>query len=198
VEKDTQSGNGFPFSNKAAVALIRKIQDRDTSALAILYDRTSRLLFGLIIKVLGDRDLAEEVLLDVYTHIWNQAASCDPGHSPLEWMLSIARARALARLHWIKRGRIKREYSLAGPDSKMTVAPEMQKLARSSIESLVPIQQEILDYIYYSGLSCSEIAAKIGKPLGAIRTHARLGLSKLSDMFRPLFENETKATGGAH
>jgi len=80
----------------------------------------------------------------------------------------------------------------------MTVASE-QELARSSIASLVPAQQEILDWVYYSGLSCSEIAVQISKPLGAIRTHAGLGMSKLSEMFRPLFEREIEthtATGG--
>jgi len=197
LEKDTQADNGITYSNKAAAALILKIQERDASALAALYESTGRLLFGLILKVLGNRAPAEEVLLDTYTHIWNQAASFDPGRSSLEWILSIARTRAIARLHGIKRDRKKREFSQAGPDSKMTVAPELQKLVRSSIESLMPAQQEVLTWIYYSGLSCSDIAAQITKPIGAVRTHTRLGLSKLSEMVRPLFENGTETTGVA-
>jgi RNA polymerase sigma factor (sigma-70 family) len=195
LEKDLRAGNGIPLNNKTAAALIREIQERDVSALASLYDRTGSLFFGLILKILGDRTPAEESLLDIYTHIWSQAPSCDPGRSPLEWMLSIARARAIDRLHWLKRDRKKREFSSAGCDSKMTVAPELQELARSSLESLIPAQRQILDWIYYSGLSCSEIAAQTGKPPGAIRTHARLCLNKLSEIFRPLFDNGTEAKG---
>ena len=82
----------------------------------------------------------------------------------------------------------------------MTVAPDRQELARNTLGSLVPAQQEILGWAYYSGLSCSEIAAQIGKPVGAVKTHARLGLNKLSDLFHPFLEREMqagKATEGA-
>jgi RNA polymerase sigma-70 factor, ECF subfamily len=198
VEKNTQAGDGFPLSNKAAAALIRKIQDRDLSALAALYDKSGRLFFGLILNILGDKALAEEVLLDVYTHIWSHAESCTPERAPLEWMLSIARTRAVARLQWSKRNRRGREFSFPDPGSTMTTVPELQQLARSSINALIPAQREILDWIFYSGLSCSEIATQIGKPLGAIRTHACLGMSKLSDRFRPIFDDGKEATGGAH
>ena len=196
MEKEIQVNGGFSLSNEAAVALIRKIHDGDKSSLAILYDRTSPLLFGLILKVLENRALAEETLLDAYTHIWKQAASYDPRLLPLEWLTMVARDCAIAKLHWSKQSRIKREFLAVNADFAVTVAPEQQKLVRSSIESLAPVQREILDWVYYSGLSCGEIAAQMGKPLGAIKTHARLGLGKLSDMIRPLFEPET--TGGAH
>jgi RNA polymerase sigma-70 factor, ECF subfamily len=196
LEKETQTGDGFSLNGEASVALIRKIQDGDLSSLAILYDKTGRLLFGIISKVLRDRVLAEETLLDVYTYIWKEASSYDPGRLPLEWLTTIARTRAIAKLHWRKRIRKTREFSTGSPDSIITVAPEEQKLARSALESLIPMQREILDWIYYSGLSCNEIAAQIGKPLGAVRTHACLGLSKLNDMFRPLFESKPEATGG--
>jgi RNA polymerase sigma-70 factor, ECF subfamily len=196
LEKATQIDDGFSL-NREAGALIRKIQDGDISSFAILYDKTGRLLFGLILKILGDRALAEEVLLDVYTTIWKETASYNPGRLPIEWLTSIARTQAIAKLHWRKQARRKREFSSANPNSRATIASEEQKLARSAWESLVPIQQEILDWIFYSGLSCSEIAAQIGKPVGAVKTHAGLGLSKLSELFRPLFENEPEVTGGA-
>jgi RNA polymerase sigma-70 factor, ECF subfamily len=195
LEKATQTNNGFAL-NREAGALIRKIQDGDISSFAILYDKTGRLLFGLILKILGDRALAEEALLDAYTAIWKEAASYNPERLPIEWLTTVARTQAIAKLHWRKQTRRKREFSYANPDSRATIATGEQKLARSAWESLIPIQQEILNWIYYSGLSCSEIAAQIGKPVGAVKTHAGLGLSKLSELFRPLFENEPEATGG--
>ena len=197
LEKATQTSAGFSLNEEAA-ALIGKIREGDVSSLATLYDKTGCLLFGLILNILGDRGLAEEALLDVYTHIWKEAASCDIGHLPIEWLISAARTRAIAKLHWKKQNRKKREFSAANPDSTATVAPEEQKLARSAWQSLIPMQQEILDWIFYSGLSCSEIAAQIGKPLGAVKTHAYLGLNKLSEVLRPIFENDPEATGEAH
>jgi RNA polymerase sigma factor (sigma-70 family) len=197
LEKATQTHAGFS-SNEEIAALIRKIQEGDISSFAVLYDKTGRLLFGLISKILADRGLAEETLLDVYTQIWKDAASCDPGRLPIEWMTTLARTQAIAKLHWKKQNRKKREFSAAKPDSTAMVASEEQKLARSAWESLSPMQQEVLNWIFYSGLSCGEIAAQIGKPLGAVRTHAYLGLSKLSEMLHPLPKNDPEATVEAH
>jgi len=187
VEQETQA------------ALIKKIAGGDPSAMVGLYDGTSRLLFGLVLRVVGNSTLAEETLLDIYTHIWRQSASYDPSVLPLQWLTTIARARAIASLHWSKQDRRRRKLPAGNPNTETTVAPEQQKIARASFESLVPAQREILDWAYYSGLSSSEIAAQIGKPVGAIRTHARLGLGKLIDLFRPIFERATQAqsaTGG--
>jgi RNA polymerase sigma-70 factor (ECF subfamily) len=189
-QDDIEKGGGAPLSSEAALALIRQIEGGDKAALAVLYEKTCRLLFGLILRILGDRNLAEETLLEVYTHIWKQSASYDPKLLPLGWLTTTARTRAVAKLHWSKTNMGKQERSSGKPGSTMTVVPEQQRLVRSSIESLVPVQREILNWAYYSGLSCSEIAAQVGKPLGVIKTHARLGLSKLSELLRPLFEQE--------
>jgi RNA polymerase sigma-70 factor (ECF subfamily) len=200
VDQTTQAAHEFPLSNEAVVTLLKKIGEGDQSALLALYDKTNRLLYGLVLRILGDRTSAEEALLDVYTYIWKEPASCGPVLSPLEWLTTIARARAIARLHWNKQLKRKSAFQARNLDPAMTVAPDRQELARHTLGSLVPAQQEILGWAYYSGLSCSEIAAQIGKPVGAVKTHARLGLNKLSDLFHPFLEREMqagKATGGA-
>jgi RNA polymerase sigma-70 factor (ECF subfamily) len=187
-------------TEEAIVALIGKTKDGDRSALVILYDKTSCLLFGLVLRILGDRAQAEETLLDVYTRIGKQSASYDPGLPPLEWLTGIARTCALARLHESKPKTRRQELPVGSFDPKMTVAPAKQKLARSSILSLAPTQREILDWAYYSGLSCGEIAAQAGKPLGAVKTHARLGLARLGELFGLLGReaHAKTATGGTH
>jgi RNA polymerase sigma-70 factor (ECF subfamily) len=190
LEQETQAGDASSLSNEAALALIKKIEGGNKSALAILFDRTGRLLFGLVLRILGDKALAEETLLEVYTHVWKYSSLYDPRLLPLEWLMKIARGRAIARLQWRKQGKRKRELSVGGPATSMTVVPKQQELARSAIETLVPVQREILDWTYFSGLSCGEIAAQIGKPVGAVRTHARFGMSRLSDSFRPIFEGQ--------
>jgi RNA polymerase sigma-70 factor, ECF subfamily len=200
VDQTTQAVQETPLSNEAMAALLKKIEEGDHAALITLYDKTSRLLYGLVLRILGDRTSAEEALLDVYTHVWKEPASRGPVLSPLEWLTTIARARAIARLHWNKQLKRKSAFQVRNLDPAMTVAPDRQELARHSLGSLVPAQQEILGWAYYSGLSCSEIAGQIGKPVGAVKTHARLGLNKLSDLFRPSLEREAQAgttTGGA-
>ncbi len=183
--------DNFQLNNEAASALISKIAGGDKAALGALYDKTSRLLFGLILKIVEDRTAAEEVLLETYTRVWKQAPSYDPRMlSPLEWLIMIARSRAIAVLHWNKTYKRKQRLPDGAAGSEMSVAPERQKRARDFIAALAPAQREILDWTFYSGLSCNEIASQTGKPPGAIRTHTRLGLSKLEDLASLTFKSE--------
>ena len=80
-------------------SLIKRVADGDQSALTLLYDSTSRLVFGLVVRVVTDRATAEEVLLDVYTQVWRQASTYDSKRgAPLAWMMTIARTRGIDRL----------------------------------------------------------------------------------------------------
>ncbi len=201
MEQEVRASGVFPLGNEAAIELIKKIEGGNQSALGFLYDRTSPLLYGLILKIIGDKIQAEEALLETYTSIWKKSVLYDPGLLPLEWMLTVARNKAVARVNWHKKSSKKRELLIGNREPTATVAPEQRQLVRSAINSLAPAQQEILYWSYYSGLSCSEIAAQIGKPIGAVKTHARLGLTKLTELFRPLFESKTEsgtATGGTN
>jgi len=162
-----------------AADLMDKIRDGDPSALAPLYRRTSPLLFGIVLGILDNRLAAEQALLETYAEIWNRADACDPAAMhPLEWMARVARARAIAIASLSRKQRSGRQFPAAVREP--TVAPELQKRARSAIASLSPAQREILEWAYYSGLSTAEIAAQTGKPLGAVRTHVRLGLGRLA------------------
>jgi RNA polymerase sigma-70 factor, ECF subfamily len=181
LEQEAHVAGELLLANEQILALIRKIETGDSSALMTLYDGTNRLIFGLIMRVLGDRTYAEEALLDVYTKVWKHSASCSSEISPLEWLLTIARRCALSQGHWTKRDNAKKDMSRGARDSAMTVAPGQQNLARLALDSLTPAQRELLEWAYYSGLSCSEIAVQIGKPVGAVKTHIRLGLGKIGE-----------------
>jgi RNA polymerase sigma-70 factor (ECF subfamily) len=81
------------------VLLMRRIAARDASAIGELYDRHKRLLFGLILRILGQRGDAEEVLQEVFVSVWNRGAQFDPAlGAPLAWLVRVARNRALDRL----------------------------------------------------------------------------------------------------
>lgn len=185
------------IQTKDWTALIKRIALNDQSALADLYDSTSRLLFGLILRILGDRGSAEEVLLDVYTQVWRQAASYDALRgAPLAWLLTIARTRAIDRRRsgFFDQQReepleaAQEEASRAISPEEATVSAERQELVRSALAALAPEQREVIELAYFSGLSHSEIALALGQPLGTVKTRTRLGMLKLAELLRPLRE----------
>jgi len=181
--------------NQDLVALIRRVAGGEQSALTTLYDATNRLVFGLIIRVIGDRATAEEVLLDVYTQVWRQAAAYDTSRGvPLAWIMTIARSRAIDRLRAGRQDQQRKEpLDAIGEVSAGGVSPEeaslyseRQRLVRNALQTLSPEQREVIELAYYSGLSHSEIALKLGQPLGTVKTRTRLGMIKLRDMLRPI------------
>lgn len=187
--QESQIVDKVEYDNAALAALIKKTGEGDAAAFADLYDSTGNLVFGFVRRIFADQSVAEKVLLDIYNQLWKESGSYDPENfMPLEWIITIARTRAVMRLDSSKEGR-KRTLPEAGEtDPKTTVAPVLQNYVRASIQSLSPSQKEILDWVFYTGLSCSEIAANSGKPLGAVKIHTRIGMSKLYDLFRPLYQ----------
>ena len=180
------------------VALIRSAAGGDQSALAGLYDGTSRPVFGLVLRIVGDRPTAEEVLLDVYTQAWRQAANYDEERgAPLAWLMTIARSRAIDRLRSAKHDQYKesldsvREISDTDPNPEQaTVDSERRRLVCSALAALPAEQREVVELAYYSGLSHSEIALRLDQPLGTVKTRTRLAMIKLRDMLRPVLEGQ--------
>ena len=177
------------------VSLVERVATGDQSALAVLYDATNRLIYSLVLRVLGDISSAEEVLIDVYTQVWRQAASYDANRgAPLAWMATIARSRAIDRLRsgWQDQRR-KEPLDVLGNAPANTVSPEesaaaseLQKLVRDALNVLTPEQRQVIELAYYSGLSHSEIAEKLSQPLGTVKTRTRLGMMKLREALAPL------------
>jgi RNA polymerase sigma-70 factor, ECF subfamily len=179
-------------------ALIREAAAGDQQALASLYDATSRAVYGLLLRILGDASAAEEVLLDVYAQVWRQADaySAERG-TPLAWLTTIARSRAIDRL---RRGRLEQQrtgpldlttaqIAAAGASVEEEVeAREKGAIVRAALDALVPEQREVIELAYYGGMSHSEIAAARGLPLGTVKTRTRLGMMRLREMLRPVYE----------
>lgn len=178
--------------------LIRGAASGDQDALGALYDATSRTVYGLLLRILSDASAAEEVLLDVYEQVWRQAAqySRERG-SPLAWLTTIARSRAIDRL---RRGRREQQNTeplegivatarAPGASAEDAVmAGEVRAVVREALGSLTPEQREVIELAYYGGMSHSEIAAARGIPLGTVKTRTRLGLMRLREMLRPVYE----------
>lgn len=190
------SPQGLDFSsrNQQLAAFIKGVADGDEGSLAALYDATRRLLYGLALRILGETGSAEEVLLDVYKQVWRKASSYDQERgNPLAWLMTIARSRAIDRLRSDSQERKRvealdtaREVSTTGDIEKDAALSEMRRVILSALESLPPEQREVIDLAYYGGLSHSEIASKLGQPLGTVKTRARLAMMKLREKLRPI------------
>jgi RNA polymerase sigma-70 factor (ECF subfamily) len=179
-------------------ALIEKIADGDQSALAALYDASNRLVFGLVLRIVTDRSTAEEVLLDVYTQVWRQASNYDLKRgAPLAWLTTIARSRSIDRLRSSRHDQnsesLENVAGLSGGGTspeEATVYSERRQIVRKALDALSPEQREVIELAYYAGLSHSEIALKLGQPLGTVKTRTRLAMMKLRDMLRPTLGGE--------
>ena len=177
--------------------LINRVAAGDQSALADIYDSTSSLIFGLVLRLLIDRAAAEEVLLDVYKQVWRQAARYDDKRgSPLAWIVTIARSRALDRLRAFKREyQLKQSFAAEPRFNSSPINPEQasaiseqRRMVRAALDALPPEQREVIELAYYSGMSQSEIAEKLDQPLGTVKTRTRLGMMKLRESLSSVME----------
>jgi RNA polymerase sigma-70 factor (ECF subfamily) len=174
--------------------LINRISLGDQEALPFLYDATNRLVFGLVLRILGDRSAAEDVLIEVYTQVWQQAGRFDGTRGgPISWMLAIARSRAIDRLRADKELRRfdrlseidELQTDIGTSPDRATAESEMGQIVRSALEALSVEDRKIIECAYYSGMSHSEIALHLGLPLGTVKTRIRRGMTKLRDLLSP-------------
>ena len=170
-----------------------RVATGDQLAMASLYETSSRVVYGLLLRILNEHGLAEEVLLDVYMQVWRQAGSYDKGRgSPMAWMLTIARSRALDRLRSGRQELLIRE-SFEGIEENTSseidveeaaAIAEVQGKVRDALETLPAEQREVIELAYYDGLSHSEIALQLEQPLGTVKTRTRLGMMKLRHLLQ--------------
>ncbi len=174
--------------------LIAQTAQGDQAALATLYDRTSPQVYGLVLKILDNREAAEEVTLDVYTQVWRQAHTCDQARgTPGGWLMTLARTRAIDRFRagaW-ERGRIE---SLAvveffasdgkTPEEDLS-GQQRRRYVQQALALLAPEQRQAIALSYFYGMSQSEIAEQLKLPLGTVKTRMRLGMIKFREALAP-------------
>lgn len=177
--------------------LITQTAQGDQAALATLYDRTSPQVYGLVLKILDDREAAEEVTLDVYTQVWRQAHTYDETRgSPGSWLMTLARTRAIDRYRAgaAERGKIEpldavEFFASEGetPEEDLS-GQERRRYVRQALGLLSAEQREAIGLAYFYGLSQSEISDKLNVPLGTVKTRMRLGMMKLREALVPYQE----------
>ena len=176
--------------------LLPAVAGGDVSAFEELYDRHSSTLYALLVRILGNAEDAQEVLQETYVKAWTNAKMFDAMRgSEVAWLISIARSRGIDRLRSRKiRGdredEAGRELSGSfGFIEKRTgaddaIQAEERSAVRSALAELPEAQRVALALAYFDGLSQSEIAERLGEPLGTIKTRMQLGMKKLRERLK--------------
>jgi RNA polymerase sigma-70 factor (ECF subfamily) len=183
------------YSNDTDESLLPAISRGDMVAFELLYDRYSPAVYALLLRIVANPEDAQEVLQETFVKAWSSARMYDSTRgSDVAWLLTIARSRAIDRLR-SRRIRSDREndagreisinpanVSRSGIDD--VIAIERRELVRSALVELPEAQRTALELAYFDGLSQSEIADRLGEPLGTVKTRMQLGMKKLRDRLR--------------
>ncbi len=183
-------------NNQELETLIQRIAERDQEALGQFYDQTRQVVFGLLVKILGDYHTAEETLIDVYMKVWNRAGIYNRDRGTVfSWLITIARTRAIDTLRAGRNEPANRKEELQhkstdGLDPEQAAILQAQrKVVNTALAELQPEQRRVIELAYFFGMSHSEIAQETGEPLGTVKSRIRSGMIKLRDILRPAVEH---------
>ena len=173
--------------NERLAALLAQAGLGNRAAFADLYEATKSKLFAVSLRIVRERHIAEEVLQDSFVNIWNNATKYAVGQSaPMTWMTAIVRNRSL---DIVRRPFLEvqdeddffaanMEDERPGPDDQLVARRDQVNIERC-MKGLDGEQQQTISLAFFQGLSHSEVASHLGKPLGTVKTHIRRGLLKL-------------------
>jgi len=173
--------------------LLRRMASNDAEALGKFYDRYNRLAFGLVLRIVGNREDAEDVLVDVFWQVWQQASRYDVTRGkPVAWLLTIARSRAIDCLRSSSRHQTTSEdvevvkTTTANPsEPDAFVLADTRNGVQEALRTLPEQQRTVLEMAYFQGMSHTEIAAALGQPLGTVKDRIRTGMLHLKKRLKP-------------
>ena len=181
-----------PDDRAVELDLLARITRRERAAFEQLYTRYSNILYATAMKFLKEDADAQDLVQDVFIQIWDKAKLYDPAKGkPLTWALTMTRNRSIDRIRAIqRRTRLRDDFeketvadesagireALSGVD-----ASERTQILRDAVARLSPEQRKVIDLAFFGGLTQSEIADRLGEPLGTVKARARRGLMKLKE-----------------
>jgi RNA polymerase sigma-70 factor, ECF subfamily len=174
------------LSDEALVALVAR---GDEDALGELYDRVGRIAYGLALRVLRDERHAEDAVQEAFLQVWRSAATFRAERAKAStWILTLVHRRAVD----LVRREERRQADPLTDDSAAGVAPEQtdeaawlrfeRERVQTALKQLPDVQREALELAYYGGFSQSELAERLGVPLGTIKSRMFAGLSRLREL----------------
>ncbi|MGH7180762.1 MAG: sigma-70 family RNA polymerase sigma factor, partial [Nitrospiraceae bacterium] len=168
------------------VTLVHSIAAGDQLALHGLYEMAYRLVFTLIMRIVANRETAEELTIDVFHDVWRRASRYDPANGTvLGWIMNQARSRAIDRLRFESRQKRSHGGDIQ-PLAEVTADPldvlelrEQGESLRAALAALTPEERQAIETTFFAGLTHAEAAARLNQPLGTIKTRIRSELHKL-------------------
>jgi RNA polymerase sigma-70 factor, ECF subfamily len=177
--------------------LLRRMRLGDESALEALYARYGGLVFTLALRIVGDPELAREVLQDTFLRSWDGRETYDSGRGRVPWwLMGIARNRAIdllrSRSHQARlreQERIRSSTHLAEPAGPVGVDIALRHAVSRALEGLSGAQREAIELAYYGGLTQAEIAQQLAQPLGTIKSRVREAMERLRTLLEPIIDS---------
>jgi RNA polymerase sigma-70 factor, ECF subfamily len=168
-------------------AAINRVASGDQAALRLVYSETSAKLFGVCLRILGERSEAEDVLQEVYLTVWRKAASFEESvASPITWLVAIARNRSIDRLRasGASRATLPIEAAADVPDASLSAVERLevdedQARLRDCLHELEERQSAAIRAAFLDGFTYDELAERARVPLGTMKSWIRRGLLKL-------------------
>jgi RNA polymerase sigma-70 factor (ECF subfamily) len=161
------------------VWLIAAVAKGDEAAFERLYAATRAKLFGVVLRILRRQDLAEEVIQEAYVKIWNSAGQFNPAlASPITWMASIARNRAIDVVR--KKSEVSIEADSPDPLARKEMTEELKRLLEC-VGRLEPDRQKLVLLAYYNGWSREQLATKFETPVNTVKTWLRRSMMDIRE-----------------
>jgi RNA polymerase sigma-70 factor, ECF subfamily len=177
------------LQTKSDTDLIIRLQRRDPQALAELYDRYGRLAYSLIFRVVRDTGVAEDLVQETFLRVWNRVQGFDADKGSIgPWLLAVARNRTIDYLRSTT-GRARASLELETTEhpalytdmEKDLLVSDKTRRIQAAMQKLSPNQREAIELAYFAGLSQTEMAERMGQPLGTVKTWVRTALKNLRD-----------------
>jgi RNA polymerase sigma-70 factor (ECF subfamily) len=186
-----------PLTTPDDVELVQQLREQPGIGVARLYDRYGRLVYSVALRILQDHGAAEEVTQDVFVRCWSGIDHYQPERVRLvSWLLTIAYHRAIDELR-SRCGKSQRR-EISADHMHLLTANEpaiddalLRGEIRVALAALPQPQREVIDLIFWGGLTRREAAAQLSVPLGTVRTRLRLGMDKLRGLLGQLFGEDT-------
>jgi RNA polymerase sigma factor (sigma-70 family) len=194
---DAQTTRRRELGHLSDEALLALASRGDDSALGELYDRYGRVAYGLALRIVRDRSLAEDAVQEAFLTIWRTSGSFLAERAkPSTWILTIVHRRAVDIVRREQRRRSDPLDEVDHPTGEATDEEAwlraQRQVVQEALRKLPPEQREALELAYYGGFTQSELADRLGQPLGTIKSRMFTGLRRLRELLADAgFEAET-------
>ena len=203
LRRRRRSPSGTGPEEAADPELLDGMRRGEESALEALYARYGGLVYSLALRIVGDPELAREVLQDTFLRSWSGREAYDPERGRVPWwLMGIARNRAIdllrSRSH---QARLREQEPLtvdtgareSSPNPDPADAVGLRRAVTNALQGLSIVQREAIELAYYGGLTQAEVAERLREPLGTIKSRTREAMNRLREQLGPFMERQGEA-----